>query len=285
MIPALSEIKGGYETEMARKLLKNALLRFADAFGFELRRRDERPLLKGVLQHAKTMGLAPETVIDVGAAYGGFTATCATVFPEARYLLIEPLAEYVPSLRHICESLNRAEHIGVAAAARSGKVEINVHPDLVGSSLFLEDEDSDVNGVPRRIPVSTLDDVVRETGADPPFLIKVDVQGAELDVIEGAKSTLSETDYLVLEVSFLQFFKDAPLFHDVISYMQSMGFLVYDIFGLAHRPLDRALAQADVVFVRQDGSLRKDHHYATRTQREILNHRLRRSVTDPGSLQ
>jgi hypothetical protein len=79
----------------------------------------------------------------------------------------------------------------------------------------------------------------------------------------------------VLEVSFFEFFRGGPLFHDVIASMRDSGFVAYDFFGFQYRPLDGALSQADVAFVREQGPFRKHHYYATREQRERQDQSLR----------
>ena len=238
--------------------------------GLELHKKGgvlERSFLDA-LQHAKKLGLLPATVIDVGAAYGTFTLECCNVFPKSRYLLIEPLQEYERYLHKVVGTIPKAEYILSAAAAKGGEVEINVHPDLVGSSIYLEGEDSHVNGVPRKVPTVTLDSLCEDRKASGPYLMKIDVQGAELDVLAGAKKVLNDTEYLILEVSLFGFFEGGPQFYDIVRYMKSCGFVVYDIFGLQYRPLDNALSQVDMVFVRDESQYRKHHFYATPKQRE-----------------
>lgn len=253
--------------------LKTVILKILNRLGLELKKKDSRRSLIGALQQLKQAGLSPNTVIDVGAAYGTFDLECHKLFPSAKYLLIEPLEEYKPFLDMVTRSIPNAEVILAAAAPESGEIMINVHPDLVGSSLYLEQEDSNVNGVPRSVPTVSLDHLV--TGKlKPPFLIKIDVQGAELDVLSGAKDILERTDGIILEVSLFEFFKEGPQFGDVVAFMKSKGFVVYDIFGFAYRPLDNALCQVDVLFVQEEGFLRKHHFYATVAQREEQNKRL-----------
>lgn len=252
---------------------KTLILKTLNRLGLELKKKDSRRSLIGALQQVKQAGLSPKTVIDVGAAYGTFDLECYEVFPNAKYLLIEPLEEYKPFLELVTRTIPNAEVILAAAAPESGEMMINVHPDLVGSSLYLENEESNVNGVPRSVPTVTLDHVVAGR-LKPPFLIKIDVQGAELDVLSGAQHILQSTDGIILEVSLFEFFKGGPQFGDVIAFMKSKGFVVYDIFGFAYRPLDNALCQVDVLFVQEEGVLRKHHFYATPAQREEQNKRL-----------
>jgi ribosomal protein RSM22 (predicted rRNA methylase) len=113
-------------------------------FGYRGRRRASRGSLAGVLQNAKNLGLAPKTIIDVGAAYGQFALRCRSVFPDAKYVLVEPLEEYAPFLEEVVATIPTAEYVRAAAASQQGQLTINVHRDLVGSSLYLEQEDSSV---------------------------------------------------------------------------------------------------------------------------------------------
>ena len=252
------------------------LLRLLRAAGYEIRRAPARVSLSGALANLRRAGFHPRAVIDVGAAHGDFTRAAASVFPDARFLLVEPLEEFAGPLGEVAAMLPSAHVAAAAAAARQGEVTLNVHPDLVGSSLYREEEDSDVNGSPRGVPAVTVDGVVGDAGAEGPFLLKVDVQGAERDVLEGAKETLANTGFVLLELSLFHFFKGAPEFAAMISHMESLGFVPYDIVGLSHRPLDGALAQIDMAFVPADGPLRRHHHFATPAQRRVLTRRLRR---------
>jgi FkbM family methyltransferase len=232
--------------------------------------------LDGLLRQAQAMGFIPATVVDVGAAYGSFASQCFSVFPKARFLLLEPLAEYQPLLNEMIETMPAAQCIMAAASAHQGEVILNVHSDFVGSSLFLEiEKDTRVNGVPRTVRTITIDSLIKEAGAKGPFLLKVDVQGAELDVLRGAERMLADTEYILLEVSLFEFFQDGPDFHDVVMYMKSRGFVANDISGLQYRPLDNALSQVDIAFVKERGLFRQRHFYATPEQREAQDRRIR----------
>lgn len=255
---------------MISTFLKEFVNKSLGIFGLQVHGKSAVPRRSFVeaLQHASNLGLLPATVLDVGAAYGTFTVECHNIFPESRYLLIEPLQEYKSYLDKVIKAVPKAEYILSAAAAKRGEVNINVHPDLVGSSTYLEREGSDVNGVPRTVPAETLDNLCEDKNASGPYLVKVDVQGAELDVLSGATKVLNETEYLILEVSLFEFFEGGPQFYDVVHYMKSCGFVVYDIFGLQYRPLDNAMSQVDMAFVRDKSQFRKYHFYGTKKQRE-----------------
>ncbi len=251
-------------------MVKGAILKILGGLGYELAPRDGRTSIEGVLRQAARNGLAPKSVIDVGAAYGDFTRLAQGAFPRAQFLMIEPLEEFRPAL----EAVPDAKLIMGAAAAQTGEATFNVHPDLVGSSLLLEGEDTGVNGVPRAVKTVALDEAARDLSG--PYLLKVDVQGAELSVLEGASAVLGDCAMVILETSFLPFFDGGPLFADVVAWMGGKGFVPYDLFGVSHRPLDGALAQADVAFVPKGSPLRARSEYATAEQRRALTERLRR---------
>jgi hypothetical protein len=108
-----------------------------------------------------------------------------------------------------------------------------------------------------------IDDILREQQLDGPYLIKIDVQGAELDVLDGAQETLLEAEVVVLEVSLFEFMQGAPQLFDVISYMKNRGFVAYDIILGWNRPLDNALGQVDIAFVKDEGMFRTNHSFST----------------------
>lgn len=269
---------------MIGKLLKASIRRMFALAGFDIQRiaPGVRPPLARdsvlhTLEQARLIGFVPPTVVDVGAAYGSFTGLCQTIFPDARYLLVEPLEEYRPLLEETKQASPFVEYCLAAAAAQDGDITINVHPDLVGSSLCREVESgTGVNGVARTVRAVTVDRLIDEKALAGPYLLKVDVQGAELEVLAGAERTLSDAELVILEVSFFKFFEAGPECADVIAYMNRRGFVPYDVVGRQYRPLDGALSQADIAFVREDGMFRRQHAYATADQRQAQNRQMQK---------
>jgi FkbM family methyltransferase len=234
-----------------------------------------RDTLEGCLRHARGVGFQPATILDVGAAFGGFTLQCRAVFPNARAVMVEPLSEYRSHLDALAQPGSGVEVAAVAATRESGDIIIHVHPDLVGSSLYLEKEDSNVNGEPRTVPGLTLDELVAERGISGPVLLKIDAQGAEVDILSGASHALELTEYLLLEVVLFDVFAGGAKLTDVFLLLKALGFVPYDVYELHYRLLDGALSQFNVAFVKEGGLFRQDHRYATPEQRREQNERLR----------
>jgi len=79
----------------------------------------------------------------------------------------------------------------------------------------------------------TLDTVVKKNRFPLPDLIKIDVQGAELDILRGAQETLKNCQDLILEIQHVEYNKGAPNKDEVITYVQSLGFeLVTPCFAM-----------------------------------------------------
>lgn len=239
--------------------------RFLSSRGYELRRRPTESSLRTTIRQSyalmKERGFAPATVIDVGVASG--TPELYETFPSATFLLVEPLADFEAEIKTILQRY-RGSYVIAAAGSRVGEVSFNVHDNHKhGSSLLKETMGEVADGHRITVPMIVIDDLVTERSLSGPILIKVDVQGAELEVLEGCTQTLDATEAVVLEVSLFEFMKGGPQLHDVISYMKARGFVAYDIVLGWNRPLDNALGQVDIVFVEEAGRFRRDHSFAT----------------------
>jgi FkbM family methyltransferase len=227
--------------------------RVLEIFGLRLLRTNMPARSFGLFfKHLKSLGFEFRTVIDVGVAFG--TPAIYRAFPRARYFLVEPVAECRPVLEELKRRLN-AEYFLVAAGAENGEATFNVHADISGSSMFSQAEGKALDGETRRIAMRRLDSLLPETLERPVFL-KVDTQGAEIEVLKGLGKRIGEIDLLVLEATLMPLRNGIPQFADIVRFCDEAGFAVYDLLEGHMRALDGALAQIDVAFVRKDSVLR-----------------------------
>ena len=246
------------EQRRLRRTLRRALRRV----GFDLvRYPNRRRKLAEALEHLRRVGLAPATVIDVGVADG--TPELYRTFPNARFLLVEPQQEYERALQRILATVN-GDYVIAAASSTTGPVTLHVPVGNPEGASLLREPAPRVSR--RQVQAVRIDDLVADRGFAPPFLIKADTQGSELEALAGADRTLQQAEAVVLEVSLFEFFQGGPQVAEVVAFMKERGFVVYDIVGGHERPLDGALAQVDFVFVREDGFLRKTSQYAHATE-------------------
>ena len=250
--------------------LKNAVRRLADRAGLDVRRKGSGPRRtpEEVLAHVKKLGFEPATVVDVGVAYG--TPELYQAFPDARFLLVDPLEEYAEAIGQVTATLRDAEWVRAAAGPEPGEIEINVNRAPALSSTLGHWKGQDDGGTARTVPVVRIDDLVAERSLPGPYVVKVDVEGAELRVLDGAPKVLEQTELVLLEVNLFEFLPGQPQLHDVVAYMKSRGFVTYDFYGGHVRLLDDALAMTNMAFVREDGRFRASHDFATDEQARAM---------------
>jgi FkbM family methyltransferase len=249
------------------KSIKSSIKKTFELFGYDLRKKSllTRRDLSAFLIHIKRLGFEPQSIIDVGVAIGTFPLY--ENFPDSTHLLIEPLCEFEHIIKEICQKYN-ASYIIAAAGSNPGKIKINVHPDLSSSSIYKENKNTFINSTTREVTQIRIDDVCEDEGLKGPYLIKIDVQGAELDVLRGSTNIMKNTEVIILEASLLKLYQGGPEFYDVVDYMYKKDFVVYDIFGGQYRQFDGALLQLDVVFVKEKGLFRSHHFIDKKLDRE-----------------
>ena len=220
--------------------------------------------MAAVLDNARRLGLDPATVIDVGVGYG--TPELWEAFPRARLLMIEPIPDrFGGAAQDVARRREGAELVAAAAGAEPGSTTITMHraPEM---SSVLGAWIGDRGGDAREVPVVRVDDAVSERSLPGPFVVKVDVEGAELAVLDGAAAVLEETELVLLEVRLFELVPGGAQLHHVVPYMKERGFVAYDLFGGALRLSDGALAVTNIAFVREDGRFRRDHAFGTPEQ-------------------
>ncbi len=98
-----------------------------------------------------------------------------------------------------------------------------------------------------------LDELLDGVTLPRPCLLKIDVQGGELDVLAGAEGTLPSVDEALIECSFLELYRGQALAGDVVSHMRDRGFALAGIHSLVRDTAGRRL-QADFFFRRSEVS-------------------------------
>ncbi len=221
------------------------------------------------IAHLKSVGTEFKTVIDVGVAFGTPGLYDGLKSGGTKFYLVEPVPGCAPVLQKYERELG-ATTFNVAAGAEDGTISFNVHSDVSGSSAFAQWEGAEMDGETVTVPLRRLDTLIPGPLARP-VLLKVDTQGSELLVIDGAAGLLDQIDVIILECSFHQFRKDAPEFNEIVVRMHQLGFACYETLEGHYRSLDNAMAQVDLVFVPNDSSLRKERgFFSTEQTREYL---------------
>lgn len=165
------------------------------------------------------MQISPKVVYDIGACVQHWTRKAKQTWPKSKYYLVD-------AAKSVERFLKTDPYAIVVLSDSDGKiVDFYEDPNNPGGNsyykettgAFTDDHKS------RRITV-TLDTLVKENNWDLPELIKIDVQGAEIDVLKGAATVIARCQDIILEAQHVNYNEGAPKFQEVRTYLESIGF-------------------------------------------------------------
>jgi FkbM family methyltransferase len=229
---------------------------------FRLRPNHGNSLL--LLQHH---GFTPNTVIDIGAAEGRFflDRQRMNLYAQAWHFFVDAMHENEEGYRKLAAKFPASYEI-TALSCLEGEVVLRVDPDFYNTHVdHLQVATTYENS--RRVPVATLDAVVQRRALKPPFVIKLDVQGGELDVLRGALRTLDDA---IVVTSEIQIFAERDTLADLLAFMQGNGWVLYDITDLAYYHTDWTLYQCYATFIPRSMDFRKSGLWVADDEKEQL---------------
>lgn len=172
----------------------------------------------------------PKVIYDIGACVLHWTTRAKEVWPQSKFVAFEAMnaTKFLyeeAGIDHACQVLSgidgqevdfweNVEHSGGNSLYRE-------NPELspLANELFSESHK-------RKVTTLTLDTVVSKYNFPKPDLIKMDVQGAELEILKGASKTLQSCNHLILELQHKNYNLGAPKAQEVINYLKSIGFVM-----------------------------------------------------------
>lgn len=223
-----------------------------------LTRRFQVPEIPVALSFLKQRGFEPHRIFDVGAYRGDFARECIELWPFASIHCFEPQPHMQKCLHGLSASNpNIVIHQFVLGA--EPRASIDLYCAETASSVLKEHHSAHPS---LQCEQMTIDQVICDSKVSPPNFIKVDVQGYELEVLRGGQTTLPSVDAILLELNLLDLHREVPLIAEVMQWLSERNFVAYELAGLTRRPLDRALWQIDMVFVKKDSWLRSDKRWS-----------------------
>ncbi|HKC26615.1 MAG TPA: FkbM family methyltransferase [Jatrophihabitans sp.] len=199
------------------------------------------------------------TVLDVGANIGQYASALRACGYRGAIVSCEPLSDAFAHLRRRAEHDTGWETLNTAVGDRTGTADINVSANSFSSSLLTMTH-AHTSAAPgsetvatEPVPLTTVAEIVKERGLDPSrTLLKIDTQGYEAPVLDGAGSLVGELAAISLELSFVALYEGQQLFDDLVARLRESGYVLYAIEGgFGDRRTGRML-QCDGLFVRAD---------------------------------
>ena len=216
-------------------------------------------LLRGVaasVEHEQLLARLPcKTVVDIGANRGQFALVARFCCPMAKVISFEPLPEAAGGFSKVFPRDRQVVLHQVAVGPRRAEALLYVTADDDSSSLLptghLQQKVFPRTALKRTIVVNVapLSDYVDSEEVAPPALLKLDVQGFELEALRGCQTLLDRFQYVIAECSFSELYKGQALAHEVIRFLERYDLHLVGVYNLSSN-LGRAL-QGDFAFARQ----------------------------------
>lgn len=194
--------------------------------------------------------IRPKKALDIGAHLGNFSKELGYNVPECDIIMVEANRNCEAALR----LLGKRYEI-VALSDKEGFADLfleKINPVGTGASLYKENTEWYAEGSYEtvRVPLKTLDSRNYFDG-EIIDLVKLDVQGGELDIIRGGKKTIAKTKFVLSETSLVQYNQGAPLVDEVVNEMVDLGFCMVDFIEY-HKFTNDQIFQIDILFKNQN---------------------------------
>lgn len=193
------------------------------------------------------------TIIDVGANSGQFAIASSKFYNNAFIYSFEALPSLYNVIKENTKEIEKIKIFNFALGSEKGEIEFFQNDySLASSALEIHKNQTELfpsTASVKKIKVKCerLDDVQGEMNLASPVLLKLDVQGFEKKVLEGAQATLKKVDYLLFETSFLPMYNNEPLFNEMNAYVNELGFELVAPVGI-FQASDMKILQMDVLY-------------------------------------
>ena len=212
-----------------------------------------------VLRRLKVQGFAPDQVVDVGAGDGAWSWAVSQIFPDAKFVLIEPLlSRYCQQDREKYQSsLNQAEVIELTLCDQQGETEFGDE-----SSPLRSDHANSFNGLStfarQSTKIATLDQVMSERKSISRSLLKIDARFAEHLIVAGAVDFIrAHVDTVFLTVDVAPKHSTTKSYADILTLMSTLGFQLIDETVAARCPKTELLVSKNLIFGKRESARKR----------------------------
>lgn len=214
-----------------------------------------------LVRSLQTDGWNFATVIDIGANAGQFTRAALGAWPGAQVVAFEPLPGAADSLAEAVDPIGRVEIHRCAVGAEDGITTFVPHRHDLSSSVLPVAESAKAlpwaeELPPESVELRRLDTVIDGRILARPVLLKIDVQGYELEVLRGATDTLAQVDAILVETAFVPGYEGQPAFGMVDDALSALGWRLIRPLDF-RRETDGRIVEADCLYLRAGVDVRR----------------------------
>ncbi|KAA1259815.1 hypothetical protein LF1_23520 [Rubripirellula obstinata] len=228
-----------------------------------IKRRNVRPkdLRHGLFHLLREMGFRPNHIVDIGANRGLWTRDAVDFFPQCQYTLLEPNKQLVPHFEDLLEKDN-VNWIEAGAGRKKDTLRFTIAERDDSSSFVISDEEALKRNLQQvEVPIYSLNELIAERNLPIPELVKVDAEGLDVDVLNGATDLMGKTEFFLVEVGFAPASEETSL-RNVVNVMHDFGYLPFDITENNRSVKSRVLWLCEFCFIRKDSELLKGLQYS-----------------------
>jgi FkbM family methyltransferase len=240
--------------------------RFFGLFGLHVSRRTRGVQLDSALEEQlRLAGDDVRVIFEVGAADGRDAAVYTARCPNADVHAFEPLPANFKKLAQRASNEPRIKAINKAVSDTNGKAEFHVTALDDASSLLaptttgatFDKYTKQVGTI--NIETITLDNYCIDNNIDRIDLLKMDAQGAELKILNGAAKLLDKRSISVIftEVNFVDIYVGIALYHDIAHFLEEKDYVLHSLYNF-HHDQNGKLTWADAIFVPSSDELLND---------------------------
>jgi len=169
----------------------------------------------------KTLDIKPSVIYDIGSCVLHWTNQAKTIFPYSEIILFEAMdeVEFLYS--------GYRYNLGVLSDVDNKPIDFYQNLEFPGGNSYYREighpDSEKLFTTPVKKIAKTLTSVVKDKNFPLPDLVKIDVQGCELDILKGGLEIINNAKYLIVELQRVEYNKGAPMAHETILFLENNG--------------------------------------------------------------
>lgn len=244
-----------------KKMIKKGVKRLFSNLGYRIEKKAAQPiasqskdyLLFHFFSIVKRFGFSPRHIVDVGANHGTWTRETLQYFPDAHYTLLEPQSWLQSSVQDLLDANPKVQFHAVGAGDSEGSFKFTLVDRDDSCSFQYTEEEARAKGFKQvDIPVVTLNNLIGKSNLPIPDIIKIDAEGLDIEVLNGASDFFGKTEIFMVEAGVVnKMYRNS--FLEITRFMDQKGYRLFEITDM-NRPFQpRVLWLIELVFVKKGG--------------------------------